>query len=65
MLAARIRRWRRCWHGELLAEANGIGHEYAALINRLSRCSNVIIAGWTVRDISVLQRAHTINSISK
>jgi len=31
--------------GELLAEANGIGQEYAALINQLSRCSNVIIAG--------------------
>jgi hypothetical protein len=31
--------------GELLAEANGIGREYAALINQLSRCSNVIIAG--------------------
>jgi hypothetical protein len=31
--------------GELLAEANGIGREYADLINQLSRCSNVIIAG--------------------
>jgi hypothetical protein len=31
--------------GELLAEANGIGQEYAALINSLSRCSNAIIAG--------------------
>jgi len=31
--------------GELLAEANGIGREYAALINSLSRCSNAIIAG--------------------
>jgi len=31
--------------GELLAEANGIGREYAALINQLSRCSNAIIAG--------------------
>jgi len=31
--------------GELLAEANGIGREYAALIMQLSRCSNAIIAG--------------------
>jgi len=31
--------------GELLAEANAIGREYAALINSLSRCSNAIIAG--------------------
>jgi hypothetical protein len=30
--------------GELLAEANGIGREYAALINQLSRCSNAITA---------------------
>jgi hypothetical protein len=30
--------------GELLAEANGVGREYAALIMQLSICSNAIIA---------------------
>jgi len=31
--------------GEILADANGIGQEYNALIRQLSVCSNVIIAG--------------------